>query len=82
MNQEIKCNKCNTNMEKGFFYTRMSAHADTFHYTVWMKGNGIDDYIKMLKSRNTPQYPISSYRCPNCGLIEYYANQPPENWKS
>jgi hypothetical protein len=23
-----------------------------------------------------PRYPIASYRCPNCGLLESYAEQP------
>lgn len=69
-------------MDRGIFYTRMSAHPDTFFYTVWMKGSDIDDYIQKLRDRDSPQYRLTSYRCPRCGLIEYYANEEPEKWKS
>ncbi len=67
-------------MKKGFFYVRNSEHPIIFNYVVWVEGEKekITDF--MGTNANAPQYPVTPYKCANCGYIEHYADDP-EKWR-
>lgn len=67
-------------MKKGFFYVRNSEHPIFYNYVVWVEGDKekITDF--MGTDANAPQYPVTPYKCANCGYIEHYA-EPAEKWR-
>jgi hypothetical protein len=68
-------------MKKGFFYVRNSEHPIIFNYVVWVEGEKKDITKFMGSNANAPQYPVTPYKCANCGYIENYAD-PAEEWRS
>lgn len=75
-----QCPKCKAEMKKGFFYVRNSEHPIFYNYVVWVEGEKekITDF--MGTNANAPQYPVTPYKCANCGYIEHYADAP-EKWR-
>lgn len=67
-------------MKKGFFYVHNSEHPIFYNYVVWVEGEKekITDF--MGTDANAPQYPVTPYKCANCGYIEHYA-EPAEKWR-
>lgn len=68
-------------MKKGFFYVRNSEHPIFYNYVVWVEGEKKDITKFMGTNANAPQYPVTPYKCANCGFIEHYAD-PAEEWRS
>lgn len=67
-------------MKKGFFYVRNSEHPIFYNYVVWVEGEKKDITKFMGSNANAPQYPVTPYKCANCGFIEHYAD-PAEEWR-
>ncbi|MBL8015627.1 MAG: hypothetical protein JNK43_00030 [Ignavibacteria bacterium] len=67
-------------MKKGFFYIRNSEHPILFNYVVWVEGEKDDITSFMGTNASAPQYPVTPYKCTDCGYIEHYAD-PSEKWR-
>lgn len=67
-------------MKKGFFYIRNSEHPILFNYVVWVEGEKDDITSFMGTNASAPQYPVTPYKCTDCGYIEHYA-EPAEKWR-
>jgi predicted Zn-ribbon and HTH transcriptional regulator len=75
-----QCPKCRGEMKKGFFYIRNSEHPIQFNYVVWVEGEKKDITKFMGSDSNASQYPVTPYKCTDCGYIEHYAD-PAEKWR-
>lgn len=71
--QEVKCPDCEVAMVKGFMPDK--THNGTY-YTRWVPGELTFwcSFFSGLNGKGT--YPVSSYRCPHCGLLRSYAVTP------
>ncbi|MBL8016925.1 MAG: hypothetical protein JNK43_06620 [Ignavibacteria bacterium] len=67
-------------MKKGFFYIRNSEHPILVNYVVWVEGEKDDITSFMVTNASAPQYPVTPYKCTDCGYIEHYA-EPAEKWR-
>ncbi len=76
-----QCPKCVAEMKKGFFYVRNSEHPIFHNYVVWVEGEKKDITKFMGSNAGVQQFPVTPYKCANCGYIEYYAD-PAEDWRS
>ena len=66
-----KCPSCDVVMNEGFI-------PDLGHYSVptepqWTEGTPQKSFWRGLDMRNRERIPISTYRCPKCGLLQSYA---------
>lgn len=75
-----QCPKCSAEMKKGFFYVRNNENAIFYNFVVWVEGEKNDITKFMGTHASAPQYPVTPYKCANCGLIEHYAD-PVEKWR-
>ena len=76
MSERIICKKCRIEMEMG--YIPDGSHRG-YVKQIWFKGAQMEEEYKGVKS-GTVQIPdkkegkdITTYRCPQCGLLEFYA---------
>jgi hypothetical protein len=80
MPEDKICTSCTSPSRKGFFYVRNSQHPIFFNYVVWVEGEKDKITSFMGTSASAPQYPVTPYKCSNCGHIDYFAD-PEEKWK-
>jgi hypothetical protein len=73
---EVKCHRCSAAMELGFVPD--SADAGYLVEAAWVEGRpepakflGMKTGSLNIKERQT--YPITAYRCPDCGCLELFA---------
>lgn len=77
---EKKCIKCGSELKKGFYYVRNNEHPIFFNYVVWVEGEKKEIVSFMGPDANSPQFPVTPYKCEKCGYIEFYADEP-EKWR-
>ncbi|HMS65579.1 MAG TPA: hypothetical protein PKD83_10040 [Ignavibacteria bacterium] len=74
---ELKlCSKCNSNLEKGFFYVRNNSDPSFFNYVVWVGGEKNEISTFMGTKASATQFPVTPYKCEKCGHIEFYSDDP------
>jgi predicted nucleic-acid-binding Zn-ribbon protein len=73
MNQNIKCPKCEKDMQIGYLLDH--GHLNSTTQTHWVEGEPQKGFFG-LKIKSKKVLPTSTFRCPKCGFIELYA---PEN---
>lgn len=79
MEEHKSCCKCNSKLERGFFYITNSDHATNFNFTVWVKGER-DEITKFMgPNASAPQFPVRIYKCESCNHLEFYAEEP-QHW--
>ncbi|MBZ0201986.1 MAG: hypothetical protein K8I03_03110 [Ignavibacteria bacterium] len=74
------CSKCGGEMKKGFYYVRNNKNAIFYNFVVWVEGEKDKITSFMGTQASAPQYPLTPWKCSNCGLIEQYAD-PVEKWR-
>lgn len=77
---EKNCTKCGSILKKGFLYVRNSDDAIMFNFVVWVEGEKKDITEFMGPNANAPQFPVTVYKCDNCGHLEFYADHA-ESWR-
>lgn len=75
MAEEKICSSCGGASRKGFYYVTNSEQAILFNFVVWVEGekNAITSYMGTKAS--APQYPLTPYKCANCGHIDIFADE-------
>lgn len=66
--QPPDCRRCQAPMERGFVLDFYTSTAES-----WIAGEPDNGFAVVVKTRRRPHYPIVTYRCPTCGLLESYA---------
>ena len=80
MNDLKNCSKCNSPLKEGFMYVRNNSDPSFFNFVVWVEGEKKDIVSKMGSNASSPQFPVTPFKCENCGHIEFYADEK-EKWK-
>jgi hypothetical protein len=67
----ISCLRCDVAMEEGF----IPDLADLNYPQVpqWAEGRPVKSFWSGLKLKDRDRYPITTYRCPKCGMLQSYA---------
>ena len=66
----MSCPRCSIHLQEGFLLetTRNSRTA-----TQWVEGKPVASFWTGLRLKGHTRLPVTSYRCPRCGLLELYA---------
>lgn len=70
MSDRVECLRCRTPMEPGFIAD------DSYGGTVqekWSPGEPKVSFWTGLKVEKKAAHPVTTLRCPNCGMLESYA---------
>jgi len=81
MEDNKTCSKCNSKLDRGFFYVTNSDQPSNFNFTVWVKGEKEDITKFMTPDADAPQHPVRIYKCESCGHLDFYAEEP-HRWRS
>ena len=65
-----ECAKCGRPMEPGFVVDH--GHGET-HQGTWVEGAPVHSIWTGIKLRGKERLPVTAYRCPGCGYLEFYA---------
>lgn len=69
---ETSCPKCEKSMEQGFVADKMGHfYGDVTH---WNPGPPESSFFTLTKL-SYKALPMGAFRCPNCGLVEFYAGK-------
>lgn len=74
MNPELKCAKCDGEMELGHipdYVTLMAVQPP-----VWVRGPLRKGFFGQNVNMRGMKFRVESYRCKNCGYLESYARKP------
>ncbi|MFU7559388.1 PF20097 family protein [Stieleria sp. JC731] len=71
----IHCPKCELEMTAGFIADWNDADV---RVSRWLEGEVSSGWLQEVNPRKNRQFKISTYRCPECGLLESYAFKPIE----
>lgn len=64
-----ECRRCQTRMDRGFVLDLYGCTNES-----WIPGDPeTGRFGVIIKIRRRPHYPIVTFRCPQCGLLESYA---------
>jgi predicted nucleic-acid-binding Zn-ribbon protein len=76
-----RCPKCSTTMEQGFILDRTHGAVLAAEWVAGVPDRSIWTGIRNLRKR--PLYQVMTHRCPKCGFVESYANDPvtPKWWR-
>jgi len=66
-----RCPACRESMEAGFILDHTQHSSSTV--SNWVEGQPVKSFWTGLKIKDREQHPITSYRCPHCGLLQNYA---------
>jgi len=66
-----KCPSCRAEMEDGFLIDKGGHHAPT--QQEWAEGPPEVSFWTGLKLKGKDKLRVTTYRCPNCGLLQSYA---------
>jgi len=66
-----RCPKCEKSMEQG--HTPDRAHG-AVRESAWAPGPAVEQrFFGGIKYKANAMIPLSAYRCPSCGYVEFYA---------
>jgi hypothetical protein len=75
MEKSPTCSDCNVKMAAGF----MPDHFVAITLSHWHPGLVDKTFIGNVKLDRNSMIPITAFRCPECGQLKQYANNPSEN---
>lgn len=67
-----KCPTCGVNLEVGFILDNMNGEGARMP-AEWVEGKPLKSWWGGLKTSGRRNFPVSSFRCPKCGLLREYA---------
>ena len=70
---EIECSKCSGRMLRGFIFDR--GHYEHKQRQVWVEGEPERSLWSGIKTSGRAAYTVDSYRCENCGRLEFYTTE-------
>lgn len=70
------CLRCKTRMVAGYLLENGDYNSRTV--TQWVEGSPEKSFWTGLALRDRDVLQVATYRCPNCGYLELYANIVPE----
>jgi hypothetical protein len=70
------CIRCRNRMVAGYLLEAGDHNARTV--TQWVEGAPEKNFWTGLKLKNRDVMAVSTYRCPNCGYLESYAQEQPK----
>lgn len=73
MTSQPNCPMCRVAMDPG--YTLDQGHHNTFKQAKWVEGAPEKNFWTGLKTKDRSVIPITTYRCPRCGLLASFANE-------
>jgi hypothetical protein len=68
-----KCLRCGGEMEQGYIPDRVSGWYDP---TKWFAGELVRGMLGGVKRAKSKPLVVRTYRCPQCGYLESYAEKP------
>ncbi|MEO8276791.1 MAG: hypothetical protein ABI639_11280 [Thermoanaerobaculia bacterium] len=68
-----RCSRCSGPQKEGFI---LDATHNGFAIGHWAEGVPTFWFLKFLKTKGRRKFPMQSWRCSKCGLLETYANAP------
>ena len=71
---ELKCIQCESVLEEGFIPDRGDHNFGLI--PVWVEGLPESSFWTGLKTKNRRKYSVRAMRCPTCGRLELFADQP------
>lgn len=69
--QRLACPRCHGPMEPGFIMDR--GHYSVPDVAKWVEGAPQRSFWRGLDTRDREVLPLASYRCEQCGYVEFYA---------
>ena len=70
MEANLKCHKCGAPMVEGFLHDE--GNAGKFS-TRWVAGKPEMGFLGTVKVSGKEQHPVQSFRCSQCGCLEFFA---------
>ena len=74
------CTSCGSDLTRGCFYTRSSDSPLLFNYVVWVESEKKDLVKQVGLDASLLQYPVTPYKCANCGHIDFFVDTF-ESWR-
>jgi hypothetical protein len=68
----VNCPHCAVALVEGFVLDH--GHGDTRRIGVWVEGTPEMTFFGNAKVDNRANYYLEAFRCPQCGLVQMYAN--------
>lgn len=65
------CPACRAEMEEGFLLDKADANLPSPQE--WVEGQPVPSFWTGLKLKGKDKLRVTTYRCPNCGLLQSYA---------
>ena len=78
MKKQPSCPQCRVPMEEGFLLDH--GHHNAGSVSRWVEGVPVKSMWTGIKTKDRKVRPITSYRCPDCGLLLDYAVGTTKAW--
>jgi Domain of unknown function (DUF6487) len=67
------CSKCGDRMQQGFTTTETGVFDASVARMIWIEGEMRRRWLRIRRLPKGPRYEVVAFRCPSCGLIEFYS---------
>jgi predicted nucleic-acid-binding Zn-ribbon protein len=72
--ENFQCSKCGSATSMGFIMEKGDYNA--ISVSAWIEGKYDENsFLNIMLGPRKPKYPITAYRCVNCGYLEFYAKE-------
>lgn len=72
-----QCPKCDSAMEQGSILSQAGAAflGGSYEQQKWIEGTPVRSWLGALRTYGRQRRIVTSWRCANCGFLEFYANE-------